>query len=80
MAARVKARVGFDRSELWDRGFESLSKHGCMLSFFYIVLFSMGRGLVRGRSLVQRVLLKYLKVFTVSEVNSESEQARGLNL
>jgi len=33
-----------------------------------------------GRSSAQGVLLKYLKRFKISEVNSELEQARGSNL
>jgi hypothetical protein len=42
------------------------------------VLSRVGRDLAMGRSPFQGVLPKYLKVLIISEVNSESEQRRGL--
>jgi hypothetical protein len=56
-----------------DRGFEFRSRFGCPL---FSVMCSKSRD---GRSPVQVVLPKCLKGFIVSEINSESEQARVLN-
>jgi hypothetical protein len=50
----------------------------CLLSFC-VVLSYVGRGLSMDRSPIQGVLPNCLKDLTVSEVNSESEQARGHN-
>jgi hypothetical protein len=61
-----------------DLGFESHSRYGCMSAFFCIVLPCVNRGLPMGWSPVRGVLPKCLNGFTVKEVNSESEEARGL--
>jgi hypothetical protein len=43
--------------ELWDRGFESLSKHGCLcVLFFCVYVLCVGSGFATGWSLVQGVL------------------------
>jgi hypothetical protein len=47
--------------------------------FLSIVLSCVGRGLAMSRSPVEGVQPQYLKGFIVSEVNHESEQARGSN-
>jgi hypothetical protein len=48
-----------------------------MSAFLCVVLPYVGKDLPMGRSPIQGVLPKYLKGFTVSEVNSDSEQVRG---
>jgi len=63
--------------EHWDRGFESRSRHGCVSPFFRIVLSCVGRGLAMGRFPFKGVLLKRVKGFIVSGVNST--QVRGPN-
>jgi hypothetical protein len=47
----------------------------CMYAFSRFVLFCICRGLAMSRSPMQSVLLKYLKGFIISEVNSASEEA-----
>jgi len=58
-------------------GFLVGSRHGCVSTFFYVVLPCVCRGLEMGRSPIQRDLPKCLNRFTVSELNSESKPARG---
>jgi hypothetical protein len=48
-----------------------------MSAFFYVVLFCVDRDFAMGRSPFRGVLPKCLKLFMVSEVNSESKQGRG---
>jgi hypothetical protein len=62
-----------------DHGFESRSRHGCISSFSCVVLSCKRRGFVLRWSSVQGVLPKQLNGFIVSEVNSESEQAKRHN-
>jgi len=47
-----------------------------MSSFFYFMQSCLGTGTATGRFPIQGILPKCLKGFIVSEVNSESEQAR----
>jgi hypothetical protein len=51
-----------------------------MSVFFSVFLFCVDRDLAMGRSPVQGIVLKYLKGFILSDVNSESEQTRAPNL
>jgi hypothetical protein len=51
----------------------------CMSTFVCVVLACVDRGLEMDRSTVPGVLSKYLKEFTVSEVDSELESVRGRN-
>jgi len=53
--------------------------YGCMHAFSCFGLSCVGRGLVVDRFHEQGFLPDCLKGFMVSEVNSESEQARGQN-
>jgi hypothetical protein len=70
---------GLGQLEHWDRGFESQSKHRLMSQFFYALLSYVGRGLVIDLSPIQELLPKCLKGFTISEISSDLEQARGHN-
>jgi len=64
---------GLEPPQHWDRGFESLSRHGCMSTFFYVLLSRAGRELVMAQCPAQGVLPKCLKGFIISEVKSHSE-------
>jgi hypothetical protein len=48
MAARSEARTVFGRWNTWDRGFGSLSGHGCVFAFFFVVVSYVGKGLASG--------------------------------
>jgi hypothetical protein len=48
--------------------------HPRMIAFYCVVLSCVGRGLAMGRSVCPEVLPKCLNGFTVSEVNSETDQ------
>jgi hypothetical protein len=61
--------------EYWDYGSQSRSRHGRMATFFYIMFLCVGRDSAMGRSPVQGDLLKCLKRFIVSDVNSKPEVA-----
>jgi hypothetical protein len=77
VAMQSKAR-GLGLLKHWNHGFESLLSHGCLSTLFCVVL-CMCRGLATSSSPVQGFLLKSLKEFTASKINSELEQARGPN-
>jgi hypothetical protein len=47
-----------------------------MSAFSCVVVYSVSKSLAMYRSFIQGILPKYPKGFIVSEVNSESEQAR----
>jgi len=66
--------------EQWDHKYKCHLKHGCISMFFCAMLSCAGTALVMGWSLIQVVLSKCQKRFTVSEVNSGSEQERVPNL
>jgi len=70
---------GLKIAKHWNRVFESCSRHECISAFFCVVLSCIDRGLAMGRSPIQGVQSNYLKDLVVSDVNSESEQARGPN-
>jgi hypothetical protein len=53
--------------------FDSCSKHACMFAFVCVVLSCVGECLEMGQAPAHRV-----PNFIVSEVNSETEQAKGL--
>jgi len=50
-----------------------------MSMFFYVVWSGISKSLVMGRSTIEGILQKYLKGFTISEVNYDSQQTRGPN-
>jgi len=75
----VYVAYGVEPLDHWDRGFESRSRHGCMLAIFSALVSYEGRGLEMGRSPVQGIFPKCLRGFILSEVNSEPVQARGPN-
>jgi len=51
---------GFGLLEIWDRGLEFCSKHGCTFAFLCVAPSCESRGLAMGRSPIQGVLQKCL--------------------
>jgi hypothetical protein len=61
------------RPKHWDRGFQSLSRHGCLSAFILFcvcVVLCVDSGLMTGWSLVQGVLPTVYKIYN-SKINSE---------
>jgi hypothetical protein len=56
VAARSKARTVFRLLEHWDHMFESRSRHGCVSTFFCVMLSCVGSGFAMGWSSIQGVL------------------------
>jgi len=48
----------------WDRGFESRLRHGCLSSYFCVVLYWIGRGLCNGLSTHQKEYYRRSKQIT----------------